>query len=275
MNDDMGANALFAKAKSTNLAEAAKDLTEVICELRAKLCQGASFREVQKHLLELVVKIPLQPPYPQPSKQAFAQISEQACAQIPKQTLDESFLTPVFGDATDTLSRFVRFATESDIETICDLRLAQSLEYWGMCVSDDVCQNFLQQTSDFLHKTLNKNVFFALIECESELASMSGLEVLERVPVMGGCAISPRSATIIACYTRPCYRAKGYMRDMISTWTALAEFFDVGIIYVETHNTSMSRIASAQAYEHVSDRYRLILSDTSDKDDFIDCGGRI
>ena len=152
-----------------------------------------------------------------------------------------------------------RLAHQEDIATICDFRCAQSIEYWGLAPSSDACRLFHAETEAFLRRTLNVSVFFALVECGGEVVSMSGLEAADRMPTISCHGGAQRSATVVACYTPPRHRGRGYMRQMISAWTFMAPMLGIDTLYMETHNDSMRYLAQKAGYEHVSDKYRLSL----------------
>lgn len=152
-----------------------------------------------------------------------------------------------------------RLAHQEDIATICDFRCAQSVEYWGLAPSGDACRLFHAETEAFLRRTLNTSVFFALVEQGGEVVSMSGLEAADRIPTISAHGGAQRSATVVACYTPPQHRGRGFMRRMLSAWTSMAPMLGIDTIYMETHNDSMRHLAQSAGYEHVSDKYRLTL----------------
>ncbi len=162
-----------------------------------------------------------------------------------------------------------RLAHQEDIGTICDMRCAQSVEYWDLAPSGDACRLFRAETEAFLSRTLNISMFFALVEREGEVVSMSGLEAADRLPMIGDTGGARHGATIVACYTPPLHRGRGYMRQMLSAWGSIAPMLGIDTLYMESHNPSMQYLASAAGYEHVSDKYLLSLpaADTITKED--------
>lgn len=163
------------------------------------------------------------------------------------------------GDALAPTGCTFRLAQRSDIPTICDMRCAQSAEYWELAPSADALRLFHAETEAYLSRTLNRSVFVGLVERGGEAVSMSGLEAADRMPVISAHGGAQRAATVIACYTPPQHRGKGYMRRMLAAWTSMAPMLGLDTLYMETHNHSMRHLALAAGYEHVSDKFRLSL----------------
>ena len=153
----------------------------------------------------------------------------------------------------------IRLADQSDIETICALRCAQSVEYWEVAPSDDAYRLFCTQTEAYVRRNLNTHVYFALVEYDGSVVSMSGLEVVDRMPAIAMQGGAERAATIVSCYTLPQHRGRGYMGQMLSTWTAIAPMIGVDAIYLESRNPSMQLLALDEGYEYVSEKYRIDL----------------
>lgn len=153
-----------------------------------------------------------------------------------------------------------RLARHEDIKSICDFRCAQSIEYWDLDPTGDERNLFHAETEAFLHRTLNETMFFALVECEGEVVSMSGLEAADRLPMINMCGGAQHSATIVACYTMPQHRGRGHMGQMLSAWASMAPLLGIDTIFLESHNASMQHLAQNAGYEHVSDKYRLSLT---------------
>ena len=162
-------------------------------------------------------------------------------------------------DSLESANLTFRLARQEDIATICDFRCAQQVEYWGLAPTSDACRLFHAETEAFLRRTLNTSVFFALVERDGEVVSMSGLEAADRIPTISCHGGAQRNATVVACYTPPQHRGRGYMRQMLSAWTSMAPMLGIDTLYIETHNDSMRHLARAAGYEHVSDKYRLTL----------------
>ena len=80
----------------------------------------------------------------------------------------------------------IRLATKEDIPAICDLRVAQSLEYWGVNPGQSELAHFRSETEAHLRRTLGERVMFLFVEEDGEIASMSGVEVFDRLPTFGG-----------------------------------------------------------------------------------------
>ena len=76
------------------------------------------------------------------------------------------------------------------------------------------------------------------------------------IAMQGG---AERAATIVSCYTLPQHRGRGYMGQMLSTWTAIAPMIGVDAIYLESRNPSMQLLALDEGYEYVSEKYRIDL----------------
>lgn len=153
----------------------------------------------------------------------------------------------------------IRLATEEDIPAICDLRVAQSLEYWGVNPGQSELAHFRSETEAHLRRTLGERVMFLFVEEDGEIASMSGVEVFDRLPTFGGVSGVQRTATVVACYTRPEFRGRGHMAAMLSAWPLVAMRAGVDAIYVETRNATMRHVAEKTGYEHASDRFRMTI----------------
>ena len=138
--------------------------------------------------------------------------------------------------------------------TGCTFRLAQRSD-----IPADALRLFHAETEAYLSRTLNRSVFVGLVERGGEAVSMSGLEAADRMPVISAHGGAQRAATVIACYTPPQHRGKGYMRRMLAAWTSMAPMLGLDTLYMETHNHSMRHLALAAGYEHVSDKFRLSL----------------
>ena len=95
-----------------------------------------------------------------------------------------------------------RIADRNDIDTLCALRCAQSLEYWGMDSSFD-SHAFRTATEAYLEENLGTRILFGMIEQGSEVVSISGLEMNDRLPAIGGQGgggfYAERGATIVSC----------------------------------------------------------------------------
>lgn len=179
---------------------------------------------------------------------------------VPQRLAELSFISSLnsadnfmFSDAT------FRLACQKDITTICDFRCTQSFEYWSVAETTNDYRSFRRETEMFLRRKLNTGIFFAFIERDGEIVSMSGLELADRIPVVTASGAAQHSATLVACYTPPLHRGKGYMRYMLSVWNFIALMLGVDTVYIETRNDSMHRIAQSMGFEHVSDKYRLVL----------------
>ena len=152
-----------------------------------------------------------------------------------------------------------RLARPDDIGILCDMRCAQSLEYWDEPSELDV-EAFRSTTERYLAENLGTRILFGLIEDGSEVASVAGLELNDRLPTLGGTgAVGERSATIVSCYTPKPHRGKGYMGQMLSIWMTLASLMEIDALYLESHNPSMQRMAEGNGYQQVSSKYRLTL----------------
>lgn len=155
-----------------------------------------------------------------------------------------------------------RFARREDIGLISDLRCAQSLEYWGMDPSFDAGA-FRRATEAYLERNLGTRILFGIIEDRAEVASVSGLEMNDRLPTLGSageaCGAGERSATIVSCYTPAAHRGHGYMGQMLDIWMSLATLLNVDALYLESHNPSMQRMAESDGYRLVSNKYKLSL----------------
>ena len=90
----------------------------------------------------------------------------------------------------------IRLATKEDIPAICDLRVAQSLEYWGVNPGQSELAHFRSETEAHLRRTLGERVMFLFVEEDGEIASMSGVEVFDRLPTFGGVSGVQRTATV-------------------------------------------------------------------------------
>lgn len=158
----------------------------------------------------------------------------------------------------------IRLATKEDIPAICDLRVAQSLEYWGVNPGQSELAHFRSETEAHLRRTLGERVMFLFVEEDGEIASMSGVEVFDRLPTFGGVSGVQRTATVVACYTRPEFRGHGHMAAMLSAWPLVAMRAGVDAIYVETRNAAMRHVAEKTGYEHASDRFRMTIEVETD-----------
>lgn len=179
---------------------------------------------------------------------------------------DREDLTFVDGHISTDTGMTLRLATHDDIPAICDIRTAQSLEYWGVSPASDELSHFRAETEAHLWRNLNKRMFVLLFECDGEIASMSGLEVFDRLPTFGGVSGVQRTATVIACYTNPAYRGRGLMGKMLRAWPLIALQVGVDAIYVETRNASMRHVAEDAGYEHASDRFKILINVAGDED---------
>ena len=65
----------------------------------------------------------------------------------------------------------IRLATKEDIPAICDLRVAQSLEYWGVNPGQSELAHFRSETEAHLRRTLGERVMFLFVEEDGEIAS--------------------------------------------------------------------------------------------------------
>lgn len=180
---------------------------------------------------------------------------------------DRSDLSLVDGHIVAESGMSLRLATHDDIPAICDIRVAQSLEYWGVEPSPCELAHFRAETEAHLWRTLNRRTFFLLFEHGGEIASMSGLEVFDRLPTFGGVSGVQRTATVIACYTNPAFRGRGLMGKMLRAWPLIALQVGVDAIYVETRNASMRHVAEASGYEHASDRFKITIAVEQDSED--------
>lgn len=152
-----------------------------------------------------------------------------------------------------------RFAQRDDIDLICDMRCAQSLEYWEVAPTTDSLRLFRAETEAYLRRNLNTRVFFAVVERGGECVSLSGLEVADRLPTIDAQGGSERRATVVACYTPPVHRGRGYMRQMLSVWATMAPLVGIDTLYLESHNATMQRLACAVGFELSATKYRLKL----------------
>ena len=98
----------------------------------------------------------------------------------------------------------IRLADQSDIEIICALRCAQSVEYWEVAPSDDAYRLFCTQTEAYVRRNLNTHVYFALVEYDGSVVSMSGLEVVDRMPAIAMQAVSYTHLSSIVSGMRAC-----------------------------------------------------------------------
>lgn len=179
--------------------------------------------------------------------------------RLPEQELKESSSG---ADAFHTAepSTF-RLARSEDVAMICDFRLAQSIEYGDFAATDEACRVFRAETESYVRRTLNTRTFFALVERGGEVVSVSGLEVADRMPTIGAKG-SERSATIVACYTPPQQRGRGYVGQMLSAWYSVAPLLGIDTLYLESRNDSLQHLMLDQGYDYVSDTYRIALCDT-------------
>ena len=152
-----------------------------------------------------------------------------------------------------------RLARPEDVGTVCDLRCAQSLEYQGLPLLSEDCRRVRVETEAYLRRNLNTRAFFALVERDGEAVSLSGLEVADRLPTVDAAGGSERAATVVGCYTPPEHRGRGYMRQMLSAWTAMAPLVGIDTLYLESRNVVMQRLARDAGYEPASAKYRLRL----------------
>ena len=88
--------------------------------------------------------------------------------------------------------------------------------------------------------------------------------MFDRLPTFGGVSGVQRTATVVACYTRPEFRGHGHMAAMLSAWPLVAMRAGVDAIYVETRNATMRRVAEKTGYEHASDRFRMTIEVEAD-----------
>lgn len=166
----------------------------------------------------------------------------------------------------------IRLAEAKDIETICAFRCAQSMEYWGLSATEESHRLFRAETEAYVRRNLDKVVHFALVEVAGEAVSMSGLEIIDRMPAIGVRGGTERGATVVACYTLPQHRGKGYMSQMLSMWSALAPMLGVDAVYLESHNPSMQMLALDEGYDYVSEKYRLDLASLRRADSAVQLG---
>lgn len=182
---------------------------------------------------------------------AFARPVELACAGTCRQLREARRINPSF-----------RFARREDIGLITNMRCAQSLEYWGLDPSFDAGA-FRRATEAYLEQNLGTRILFGIIEDRAEVASVSGLEMNDRLPTLGSAGeargAGERSATIVSCYTPTAHRGCGYMGQMLEIWMSLATLLNVDALYLESHNPSMQRMAELDGYRLVSNKYKLSL----------------
>lgn len=151
----------------------------------------------------------------------------------------------------------VRLAKPEDVKTICELRCAQSIEYESLSATEEARRLFRIETEAYVLRNINTRVYFAFMEQAGEVISMSGLEVVDKMPLISAEGTVERSATVVACYTLPRHRGKGYMHHMLSMWSMLAPLLGIDVIYLESRNPSMQMLAFDQGYDCVSEKYRL------------------
>lgn len=156
-----------------------------------------------------------------------------------------------------------KFAQEQDIDMICDMRCAQSLEYWGLDRVFDHYE-FRATTKSYLERNLGGRIQYGILEKDGTVVSVSGFEINDRFPTINGTGTaSERSATIVGCYTPVEYRGSGYMDQMLALWLSFAPLFEIDTIYLESHNPSMQHLAEKAGYERVSNKYRFALGTCS------------
>lgn len=199
-----------------------------------ELQQKDSFsQEIRDLALSLVMQIPSTP------QTAYAASSE-SCLTV--------------GDKAT-----IRLAGLEDMKTICEFRCAQSIECQGLSATEESYRLFCTETEAYVCRNLNTQVYFAFVERAGEVISMSGLEVVDKLPAVGSSGGVERGATVVACYTLPQHRGKGYMRQMLSTWATLAPLLGIDAVYLESHIPSMQMLALDEGYDYVSEKYQLDL----------------
>lgn len=152
-----------------------------------------------------------------------------------------------------------RLAQLEDIDLICDMRCAQSLEYWELAPAAGSLRLFRAETEAYLRRNLNTRVFFAVVERDGECVSLSGLEAADRLPTIDAHDGSECPATVVACYTPPAHRGCGYMRQMLSVWATMAPLIGIDTLYLESHNATMQQLAYDAGFKPTSNKYRLKL----------------
>ena len=93
----------------------------------------------------------------------------------------------------------------------------------------------------------------------SQTDAIASLLLKNGSPRFGGVSGVQRTATVVACYTRPEFRGRGLMAAMLSAWPLVAMRAGVDAIYVETRNATMRHVAEKTGYEHASDRFRMTI----------------
>lgn len=206
-------------------------------------------RELRALALGLVMQVPAHP--------ASVQVSAGGALAAP-----EDGSLALFGDSELAAGEGVaiRLAEQADLDAICVMRCAQSVEYWGLAPADEAYRLFRAETEAYIRRNLNSRIFFALAERDGEIVSMAGLEIPDRLPSFGVSAAAERSATIVSCYTPPAHRQKGYMTQLLTAWSAIAPIFGIDALYLESRNASMQMLALDEGYEYVSEKYRLALT---------------
>lgn len=221
-------------------------------QMESKVEDGLS-RELRELALGLVMQMPVRP--------FAAQVSADGAMAVPGggdlAAYGGTELAPGEG-AT------IRLADQADIEAICAMRCAQSVEYWGLAPADEAYRSFYAETEAYVRRSLNSRIFFALAERDGEIVSVAGLEMHDRMPSFGALAMQERSATIVSCYTPPAHRGRGYMTQLLAAWSAIAPIFGIDALYLESHNASMQMLALDEGYEYVSEKYRLTFASLDD-----------
>lgn len=161
--------------------------------------------------------------------------------------------------STGGLTTF-RLARQDDVDLVCDCRCAQSIEYGGVEPSEAAYRLFRAETEAYVCRNLNKRVFFALIEYDGAAVSVSGLEVVDRLPAINAQGGSEHAATVVACYTLPAHRGQGHMRQMLDAWSAIAPLLGIDVLYLESRNASMQRLALDGSFEYASEKFCLTVS---------------
>ena len=157
----------------------------------------------------------------------------------------------------------IRLATKEDIPAICDLRVAQSLEYWGVNPGQSELGHFRSETEAHLRRTLGERVMFLFVEEDGEIASMSGVEVF-RSPADfrrrvrraahgdGGRLLHAPSSAVAGIWLH------------VERVAARCDARGVDAIYVETRNATMRHVAEKTGYEHASDSFRMTIEVEAD-----------
>lgn len=158
----------------------------------------------------------------------------------------------------------IKTAGIEDIENIAQLRALQQIEDWENTDKEKYFsqyrQEFIALTAEYLHKQLNRSIYFEIMYDGSKAIAICAIEEIKGLPQVTACITkSARAGSLAGVYTLPEHRGKGFQQMLLRCLLDYARSIGFSTITLTTNTPDAKHIYKKLGFKYISDKLYLSL----------------